>query len=86
MKNGLIPYWISFPDDVIFPMGFGVTAYSLAEAYSILEQFGFDYHRRAVRVIVKTNVKWDELDELHVHPNMGPIVVRGIWCPHLNSR
>lgn len=86
MSTGLIPYWISFPDDETFPMGFGVTAYSLEEAYFMLEQFGYDYHKRAVRVDVKVNVRWDELDKLHVHPNMGPIVVRGIWYPHLNSR
>jgi len=31
--------------------------------------------------VVKADVKFDDLDDGHVKPNMGTISNRGIWCP-----
>jgi hypothetical protein len=46
----LVPYWISFPEDEYYPFGFGVTAFSVDDAYSIFEEFGFDYHKTAKKL------------------------------------
>ncbi|HEY4239024.1 MAG TPA: hypothetical protein VGM88_04380 [Kofleriaceae bacterium] len=83
MTCGLTAYWISYPEDWGFPMGQGVTAYSTDDAFRLLEAQGYDFHLRARRVDVKV-VTFDDLDDRHVVPNMGPIVVRGVWFPCLN--
>jgi hypothetical protein len=82
----LVPYWISFPDNQYYPFGFGVTAFSVEDAYSIFEEFGFDYHKTAKEIKIIENIKYDEIPYSHkTELNMGPMVVRGIWFPHLNS-
>ena len=65
-------------------MGFGVTAWSKVDAYSLLEANGYEFHKQAARVSVRENVKVSDLDLSHVTKNMGPIVVRGVWYPALN--
>jgi len=82
----LIPFWITFPVDKLPILGFGVTAFTIEDAYSILEEYGYNYHQIAKRVAVKKDITWDEIEADHVRPNIGPITVRGIWFPHLNSR
>lgn len=83
-KNGLRAFWISFPSDPEFPMGFGVTAWSQADAYCLLESNGYTFHLQAKKIRVREDVQFPELDQRHVVPNMGPIVVRGVWYPALN--
>ena len=82
--TGLIAFWISFPEDSSFPVGLGVTAWSLEDAYRLLDAHGYDFHRRAARVSVRERISVADLDYRHVVMNMGPIVVRGIWYPCLN--
>jgi len=79
--TGLTAYWISFPDNPHFPLGFGVTAWSVDDAISILDEFGYDHHRRTSNVNVDSDVTCDDLDRDHVLSNIGPIIVRGIWYP-----
>ena len=87
MNKYLIPFWISFPKNDNFPIGFGVTAYSTEDAFNLLEEFNYNYHQDAAEVKVIENIKWDEIPWPNkTYPNMGPIVVRGIWFPHHNSR
>ena len=81
----LTAFWISFPEDKGFPLGFGVTAWSLEDAYRLLESHGYDFHREAKRVDVLRDVKTRDLDYDHVVENAGPIVIRGIWYPSLNT-
>ncbi len=83
MPPDLIPFWISFPDDPDFSMGLGVTAWSREDAYRLLEEQGYDFHVRARRVEVRDAISVSDLAE-HVRPNMGPIVVRGVWYPCFN--
>jgi hypothetical protein len=83
MAERLTAFWVSFPLNYDFPLGFGVTAWSEQDALELLEERGFDYHRRAKKVDVRAGVTVDELDR-HVRPNMGPIVVRGVWYPCFN--
>jgi hypothetical protein len=80
-KAVLTAYWITFPDDLNFPIGVGVTAHSREDALRVLEAAGFEFHRRAKRIQVREDVSLADLDPRHVVPNMGPIVVRGVWCP-----
>jgi hypothetical protein len=82
MNKLLTAFWISFPEDSFAIKNFGVTAYSIDDAYSLLKVLGYDYYRTAKKIEVKENVKWDELEENHVRPNIGPIVVRGVWYPN----
>jgi hypothetical protein len=79
----LTPFWITFPKDGNegFPLGFGVTAWSEADAWRILDERGYDQHRRAGRVDVKPLASVDQNGDEHVRKHMGPIVVRGIWYP-----
>jgi hypothetical protein len=83
-SNDLHSYWLSFPEDKHFPVGFGVTAYSLDDAHALLKANGYDFHERASRVDVREGIAVAELDFDHVRKNMGPIVTRGIWYPALN--
>ena len=65
------------------PFGLGVTARSLEDAVDILHAVGYgDYlpgNLAGVHVIDGITVA--ELDQRNVIPNMGPIVVRGMWYP-----
>ncbi len=61
----------------------GVTAYSLQDAFVLLDRHGYEFHRRGP-VEVREGVAVADLDQRHVVPNMGPIVFRGIWYPCLN--
>ena len=83
-QSELQTYWFSFPENPYFPIGLGVTAWSLSDAYAMLEANGYDYHKRASRLEVREGVMVTDLDQNHVVPNMGPIVVRGVWYPALN--
>ena len=76
-------FWLTFPSQPDAPIGMGVTARSIEDAFVLLEQHGFDLHRRGP-VTVRENVTVADLDQQHVVPNMGPIVFRGIWYPCLN--
>lgn len=79
---GLTAYWIRSPSPHAL-LGFGVTAWSLDDAISIIR--ALDYGRflpddlGRLRVIEGINVA--ELDQAHVVPNMGPINLRGMWYP-----
>jgi hypothetical protein len=76
----LIAFWI-VPPSKHGPLGFGVTAFSLADALRIIESFGYvlPEDRSTLRVIEGVNVS--DLKSQQVVLNMGPIVVRGIWYP-----
>lgn len=77
----LVPFWIEVQN--IVPNKFGVTAYSVDDAFLILEKFGFSINKN--HASITKNIKFTELDQNHVVPNMGLILRRGIWFPNLNS-
>ena len=77
---GLIPFWIE-PPGKDGPRGFGVTAFSLADALRIIEDAGYSLPQDKNSLHIKEGVKVSDLDQSHIVPNMGPIVVRGIWYP-----
>ena len=82
MGDGLTAYWIVSPLRHA-PLGFGVTARSLADALDIIR--ALDYGRflpdDVGTVRVTENVRFADLDQGHVVPNTGPMVNRGMWYP-----
>lgn len=78
-QSWLIPYWIVPPEEW-GPLGFGVTAWSLADALTIIRAYGYQLPEDASDLGVIENVRYGDLDR-HVQCNMGPIPVRGMWFP-----
>jgi hypothetical protein len=78
----LTAFWI-VPPGRWGPLGFGVTAYDLDDALTIIESFGYGDRLPsdldALRIT--HGVRYADLEENHVRTNMGPIVVRGLWYP-----
>ena len=64
-------------------LGYGVTAESEDEARVLLRSLGYPLIDQEI-VEVLSNVRFDQLDQRHVAPNCGPIVVRGVWFPNHN--
>jgi hypothetical protein len=63
---------------------FGVTAYGLDDALSLLKTHqlvGQDVDRP---IGVSANVRIEDLDQGRVVPNCGPMVFRGVWYPCFN--
>ena len=78
-------YWISFPQDRNLPIGIGVTAYSEEDAFSLIQEQGFDqWYADAVEVCVTTGVTISDLDQSKIVPNIGPMQLRGVWYPVAN--
>lgn len=76
----LIPYWI-VPPNKRGPLGFGVTAYSLNDAFQIIRTAGYELPADKNTILVREGITVSDLDQPHVVKNMGPIVVRGMWYP-----
>ena len=79
MKKLLTAFWIEFGDGLANK--YGVTAYSLDDAINLLKEKPF--HKQVMPPVLsyKRNIKFSELDQNHVVPNMGPISERGVWFP-----
>jgi hypothetical protein len=76
----LLAFWI-VPPSKHGPLGFGVTAFDLEDALQIIASFGYVLPDDGSKLRVTQGVKFDDLDKNHVVPNMGPMVVRGLWYP-----
>ena len=75
------PYWLDVEQSAT-PMGsnlgVGITAYSEDDARTIFaNEFGGGRAVLAIRVIRTI----DDIEQNHVRPNMGNLLVRGIWWP-----
>ena len=70
----LTRYWFAYPE----LLGFGVTAYSIEDAYYLLEAEGYLIDRSVPWI---TDVDVSRLDPGHVQPNAGPSCLRGVWFP-----
>jgi hypothetical protein len=78
MNNLLTRYW--FATEV--RLGIGVTAYSLDDARSLIENEPLVADWKILNVTEDVDI--GTLDQGHVIPNMGPPNVRGIWYPNLH--
>ena len=84
-KDGaLISYWMSFPENERFPLGIGVTAYSLEDAFALVQQQGIEWPAQASRIDVRRGITVHDLDQSNVVPNIGPMQLRGVWYPVMN--
>ena len=75
------PYWLTFENFPKFSnlgLGAGITAYSEKEACEIAATcFGSDVKVKSVSTISTA----DEIEQNHVRPNMGNLLIRGVWFP-----
>jgi len=78
----LTAFWIKSPLPEA-PLGFGVTAWSLDDAFGVIAALDYGRYLPADLscVEVHEDIQVAELDQSHVIPNMGPIAVRGMWYP-----
>ena len=79
----LTAYWIN-PGNPTNTLGYGVTAFSVSDAVRMLRAAGITVPDDPTLLVVRENVSFAELDPNHVVPNMGPMVVRGVWFPCMN--
>src|SRR6185503_5326946 len=61
-------------------IGFGVTAFSVEDAWKLLYEHIPRHRLLEIRSVVE-DVDVESLDEKHVRVNMGPPNFRGIWFP-----
>jgi len=80
MDKLLTAFWI-VPSNPHGPLGYGVTAFSLPDAFSIIRSFGYQLTDDLSSLRITENISPASLDDSHVVRNMGPIVVRGLWYP-----
>ena len=79
MNKLLTAYWIEFGPTL--SSQFGVTAYSFDDAISILKQKAYSKEAMPPVKTFIENIKFKDLDQNHIVPNMGAISERGIWYP-----
>lgn len=65
-------------------LGIGVTESSRSEAGRLAEATRERFFPEGVLGEPVVNVDISTLDPVHVLPNMGPAVIRGVWFPQLN--
>lgn len=72
-------FWIEFGPTLADK--YGVTAYTFDDAVNILRQTVF--RMKYIPPVLKytEDIKFEDLDQNHVIPNMGVIAIRGIWFP-----
>jgi hypothetical protein len=78
----LTAFWV-VPPGRHGPLGFGVTAHSLADALALIRASGYgDFLPEDVGSLTITEgVRVADLEHPYVREHMGPIVVRGLWYP-----
>jgi hypothetical protein len=80
IKNPLLKsFWIESRRDR--PRVFGVTAYSVEDAFELLNVAGHVLSRDDPNSRITEGIQFADLDQMHIVPNMGPIVLRGVWYP-----
>lgn len=75
----LVPFWFKTSQG----LGYGVTATSQAEAEELLRHYGYPPDGVALTEVIR-NIQQKDLEQNHVVPNAGPMVVRGVWYPWRN--
>lgn len=75
----LTPFWFNTSTG----LGYGVTAASEGEAMQLLSLHGYPRSGEEITAVIP-GVAFANLDQNHVVPNAGPIVVRGVWFPMHN--
>jgi hypothetical protein len=76
-------YWFTFeklerPSPLSF--GCGVTAHDYQDALAIMRDSVFQGHAPPIKDVVE-DVDVSRLEAKHVLPNLGNVLIRGIWFP-----
>jgi hypothetical protein len=79
-SSTLTSYWIDGPDPK-GPIGYGVTAFSLEDAFNIIMSLGYSLPENKKKIAYRIIRSVDEVPYSFVRRNSGPIVVRGLWAP-----
>lgn len=79
-RSILKAFWIEGHDQR-GPLGFGVTAFSLMDAFEIVARAGYQLPDDKSTLRVRADIKPADLEYHLVREHMGPIVVRGLWYP-----
>ena len=79
----MIPFWIATPDRH-GPLGFGVTATSLDDAFTIIQHYGYKLPDISKLKIIE-NIQFKDIEHEIVKRRMGAIVVRGLWYPPVSG-
>ena len=83
IKNPLLDtYWIK--SSSMRGFGFGVTAYSREDAFRLLGEAGYVLQPDDPDLKIIEGIKPSDLDQNHVLPNSGPLILRGVWYPFAN--
>ncbi len=79
--------WITFErskqEQFPFSLGCGVTAFSLEDALQMIHEAAAAPVKELIVREVIENIDISTLDELHIIPNIGTPVLRGIWFPNI---
>lgn len=81
----LVPFLFTV-NDAGLANWYGVSAYSLDDAVSLLHDAGFEVDPTEPSVTVRENARLTEFEERHIGPNMGPMQFRGVWYPRMNLK
>jgi hypothetical protein len=78
----LTAFWI-VPPGSHGPLGFGVTAHSLADALALIRAAGYSgfLPEDVGSLKITEGVRVADLEPSNVRERIGPIVVRGLWYP-----
>ena len=82
--SALHRFWFTFKNPPPFSplkLGCGVTAYNSEDALAILDKTLFANSTPPEIDTITEEVDIQSLDENHVIPNMGVVVIRGVWFP-----
>lgn len=83
IKNPLLKtFWIEAPGSNV--AGFGVTAFSCEDAFELLHACGHSFSPDDSQVRVTEGIRVEDLDQQHIMPNIGPLILRGVWYPCAN--
>ena len=80
-------YWLRFEtaDPLALPpgvaLGCGVTAFSREDALSLVQETVFRGQSLPEIASITKGIDISKLDANHVLPNMGNVVLRGVWFP-----
>lgn len=79
-------YWFTFSDPPKYSplgLGCGVTAFNYKDAVEIMTSKVFANFELPIPIIesVIEDVDVSNLDQGHVIPNMGLVLIRGVWFP-----
>ena len=81
-------FWIELEASTDTPMlqtSYGLTAFSLEDALDMLRAQVFVGANLPPIKSCQENIDVRKLDKNHVVPNMGVVVMRGIWWPNLSK-